>query len=566
MLRNKLVRSDGSIIDSSVIISCDFTEGVNSNTNLSVGDATSSELTVEILSTTPIQQGEILTYYVIEDGVETKIGIFNAEKPTLATRTTMRFLAYDNVIRTEKPFSDWLRGNQSAFPMALSDLVQAACGHCDVALVDATLPNASLLINAFYADNLTCRQMLMWAGAIMGRFIRANADGEIEFAWYRPDTNVRISPSKTNDDPTIVMYDDGAGNLTVNSNKLSVTDDGFGNVTLVADGLTVATTDAGVSLTSSVVVPYRRDGLSRENYDTDLIERVQIKHSDDDVGIIYPVDTTGNCFTISGNMLLGTCTSEQVREVAISLYEHLNAVTYVPFSVTVGRTMCVRAGDIVQITDANGYVFSSYVMKVSMTPNGTTLSASGDKNYNSNAAVASEKYENLTGKILSIQQSVDGLKIKNEDLEGKVSGLELSTESLKTYVEESFVSEDEFHQYRSEVEQTTDSIEQRFKRVEGDLYDSQAHIKSGLLDDSDPSAPVYGIEVGQRNVVGGVETFDKYARFTADRLSFYDAHDTEVAYISDYKQVITNADVLGNLKVGKFVFDTSNGLALRWEE
>ena len=50
MLRNKLVRSDGSIIDSSVIISCEFTEEVNSTTNLSVGDVTASELTVEMLS------------------------------------------------------------------------------------------------------------------------------------------------------------------------------------------------------------------------------------------------------------------------------------------------------------------------------------------------------------------------------------------------------------------------------------------------------------------------------------------------------------------------------------
>ena len=566
MLRNKLVRSDGSIIDSSVIISCDFTEGVNSNTNLSVGDATSSELTVEILSTTPIQQGEILTYYVIEDGVETKIGVFNAEKPTLATRTTMRFLAYDNVIRTEKPFSDWLRGNQSAFPMALSDLVQAVCGHCNVALVDANLPNASLLINAFYADNLTCRQVLMWAGAIMGRFIRANADGKIEFAWYRPDTNIRITPSKTNNDPTLMVMDDGEGNLSVTSDKLSVVDDGLGNVTMSADGLVVVTNDAGVSLASSIVVPFRRDGLSYESYATDLIERVQINHSEDDVGIIYPVEATGNCFTISNNMILGTCSSEQVLEVATSLHEHLKDITYVPFSVTVGRTIRIRAGDIVSITDSAGHVFTSYVMNVSVTPSGTTLSATGDKSYDSEAAVSSEKYSNLTGKVLSIQQSIDGLKIKNEDLEGKVSGLELTTESFKTYVEETFVSDDEFHRYRTEAEQTAEGFEQRFERVEGDIRETNAHINSGLLGHTDAGGPIYGIEVGQRNLVDGIETFDKYARFTADRLSFYDANNTEVSYIGDYKQVITNAEVLDTFKVGKFVFDTSNGLALRWEE
>ena len=79
MLRNKLVRSDGSIIDSSVIISCEFTEEVNCNTNLAFGDVTSSELSVEIRSTEAIQQGEVLTYYMIEDGVETLIGKFIAD-------------------------------------------------------------------------------------------------------------------------------------------------------------------------------------------------------------------------------------------------------------------------------------------------------------------------------------------------------------------------------------------------------------------------------------------------------------------------------------------------------
>ena len=67
MLRNKLVRSDGSIIDSSVIISCEFTEEVNSDENLSVGDVTSSEVNLEIRSTDMVEQGEILTYYIIEE-------------------------------------------------------------------------------------------------------------------------------------------------------------------------------------------------------------------------------------------------------------------------------------------------------------------------------------------------------------------------------------------------------------------------------------------------------------------------------------------------------------------
>ena len=579
MLRNKLVRSDGSIIDSSVILSCEYTEEVNSSTNLTLGDVTASELSVEILSTQVINQDEVLTYYIIEDGVETKIGVFNAEKPTVASRTSMRFSAYDNMARTEKNFSGWLRENQNQFPMELLTLATHACSYCGLTLATTDLPHGGMYVNAFYADNITCRQILSWIGSIAGRFIRANTEGEVEFAWYKDARNITIQPRKTDsgngnvartvvDDGNgvITVTDDGNGNVVINSEAITVTDDGDGNVNLVVENLKVFTGDTGVTLGDYKGFPYYQGALTYENYTTDPVERVQINHSEDDVGVIYPEGGDGNCFTISGNMILGSLDTENVRTIGSNLYTQLRSVSYVPCSVTIPKTIQIRAGDIVTIVDSNDHSFSTYVMKVEVTPSGTRLTSTGDKSYGSNAAVASEKYSNLTGKILEVQKDVEGLRVKAEDLEGHVSELELTTEHFMTTVEETYVSGDEFSQYRTEAEQTAESFEQRFKRVEGSIEETTAHIKSGLLDYKENGDPIIGIEVGQRDVVNGEETFNKYARFTADRLSFYDANDTEVSYIGDYKQVITNAKVLEKLEVGKFVFDTSNGIALRWEE
>lgn len=547
MLRNKLVRSDGSIIDSSVIISCEFTEEVNSNTNLAVGDVTASELTVEILSTNPIEQDEVLTYSSIEDGVETKIGVFKAEKPTVATRTSMRFSAYDNVIKTEKLFSDWLRANQGLFPMTLLSLVEYACSHCGVVLVTTDFPHADLQVGKFYADDLTCRQILSWAAAIAGRFVRANTDGELEFAWYVATPGVVVAPSESVVDGYINVRDDGAGNVSLQSKNIDVIDDGEGNVTLLADGLPVVTTESGVTFTSeALTIPFLRDKLSYENYTTDPIERVQINHSEDDVGVIYPEDVAGNCFTISENMILGAVNRDDVTRVAMSLYSHLKGITYVPFNVTIPRTIAVRAGDIVSVTDASGYSFAGYVMKMSVTPNGTTLAATGDKSYGSNAAVASEKYGNLTGKILSISKSVEGLVIKNEALDGKISGLEVNIDGLKTYVEEAFESGDFYEKFKSEVTQTTKDITARFEDVESDIRETKAHIKSGLLYHNDDGTPMYGIEIGQRTETNGVETFDKYAQFTSEKLAFFDQSGNEVTQVGDKKMSITNVEITGS--------------------
>ena len=570
MLRNKLVRSDGSIIDSSVIISCEYTEEVNSSTNLTLGDVTASEIALEILSTQVVLQDEVLTYYIIEDGVETKIGVFNAEKPTVATRTSMRFSAYDNIAKAEKNFSGWLRDNQKLFPMMLLELVNHACSFCGLTLATTDFPHRSLSVNAFYADDITCRQILSWAASIAGRFVRANVDGEIEFAWYGERANIALLPGKTAPSgPSVMVVDDGNGNLYIESENITAIYDGDGNVNVTTQNIDVVTSDTGVTLDvvdTTKSIPYFQGNLTYENYSTDPVERVQINHSEDDVGVIFPAEADGNCFTISGNMILGVADTDTISTIAADLYTQLKNISYVPCVITIPRTIQIRAGDRINVIDSNSYRFSTYVMKVEVTPSGTKLTSTGDKSYGSNAAVASEKYANLTGKVLEIQRTVDGLIVKNEDLQGKMSGLELTTEHFKTYVEESFVSGDDFGKYRTEAEQTAESFEQRFERVEGAIDETSAHIKSGLLDQREDGTPIIGIEVGQRDVVDGEVTFNKFARFTADRLSFYDANNMEVSYIGDYKQVITNAEVLENLKVGHFVFDTSNGIALRWEE
>lgn len=430
------MRSDGSIIDSSVIISCDFTEEVNRSTNLAFGDVTSSELTVVIRSTEAIQQGEILTYYMIEDDVEILIGKFIAEKSTVASSTSIKFSAYDNISRTEKSFSGWLRENQTLFPMTLLQLVQYACLYCGVAFRTTDFPHADLPIGAFYADGITCRQILAWASSIACRFVRANVYGEIEFSQYTRNEAYAIASGDGYANADNLIVTDSYGHVVVTSSDMTVTDDGDGNVTATVQNMKVYASDGNVVVAGAIGVPYRQGSLSYETYQTDNIERVQIKQSDNDVGVIYPEDAEGNCYTISGNMLLGTCSSEEIAYVAKTLYEQLSSVTYVPFSVTLPRTLKVRAGEIIRVTDVNGRSFSSLVMKMTVNANGIAVSSTGDKSYGSSVAVATSKYTNLTGKVLEISKSIDGLTIANESLDGRLGSLELNTETFKVAIQD----------------------------------------------------------------------------------------------------------------------------------
>lgn len=82
-----------------------------------------------------------------------------------------------------------------------------------------------------------------------------------------------------------------------------------------------------------------------------------------------------------------------------------------------------------------------------------------------------------------------------------------------------------------------------------------AYLKSGLLYTTDAGIPVYGLEIGQsvRDEVAGTEVFKKYARFTSEKLSFYDSNGIEVAYISDKKLFIKMAQITISLQVGGLI-------------
>ena len=553
MLRNKLVRSNGSVIDSSVIISCEFTEEVNSSTNLTVGNVTSAELTVEIRSTEAIQQGEVLTYYMVEDDVETLIGEFITEKPTVASRTSLKFSAYDNIVKTETVFSGWLRENQDSFPMTLLSLVQNACDYSGVTLATMDFPMSDLSVGAFYADNLTCRQILSWAGAIAGRFVRANANGEIEFAWYRSAPLFALTPGEQADFNNVEVTDDGRGNISIVSDDMTVTDDGEGNVVVEIANVTFEEKDGNVII-STQAIPYTSGGLSYETYTTDKIQRVQIKHTDDDIGVVYPLEVDGNTFSVSGNMILGTCSTEDVDAVATNLYDQLSDVSYIPLSVKTFRTIRVRAGDIITVRDSNGKKMVTYVMRVSVSPSGTTITSTGDKYYGSSASVASEKYSNLTGKVLELSKTIDGLKISNADIAGNLGSLQLTTEEFKTQVANTYVTSDEFGEYQSKVSTSFEQTAETFNFKFSETNDAIGAVDKDLQDKYNERTSYIRFEDG--NIILGRSGSQILLIQKNDRISFVrNTKDyPEVAWFADDSLHVTEAEFTVQLGIGKFGF------------
>ncbi len=388
MVKNILVLDDGTeiaagTVGQNAILSLTCTETVSKTTDLCPGAACSNKLEITIWvepgTDLPITSGTRLTHYRETSGQRTLAGTYWAVKPTSQTRNTYKIYAYDAVSLLDGVQSTWLRSIQDQFPMTLWKFAGLVAQRCGVTIVNSSLPrNGTYLVQAFYADNLTGRQLLAWVAEASCTFLRATSDGKIEFAWY---TNYSTSQSIG---PTV----------------------------------------------------YIRDGLSHDKFQTAPVVKVQIRQSDDDVGVLYPSDESGsNALVIQGNLLLTSATAEALKPVAQAIFETMKGVTYTPLKVTVPADFPLPApGNIVSVTDARGNVLSSYIMNRTISGQQVTLESTGNATRDGTAAVNEQSYKNLTGKMLEIKTSVDGLEVKASDLTGKYTDLKATVDGLSAEV------------------------------------------------------------------------------------------------------------------------------------
>ena len=362
---------------------------VNAGQEFTIGSAFSDYIEAEIWAdpggSLQITAGDALTYYRQDDaGNRTKVGVFYAEKPTRTKRNSYKVTAYDTMSKLDADFSGWLHANQAQFPKTIWQLVQLACQRAGVTLASSSLPiNGSYSVQAFYADDLTCRQIISWAAEAAGCYAHMNADGKLQFLTYTDKrSTAKITP-------------DGASNSTA----------------------------------------YYADSLSYEDYTVKAIEKVQIRQSDSDVGVIYPDSTTAtNTYAVQGNLLLTTGTEANLKSVVQNLYNVLKNVTYTPCKVSVPSSSGLACGQIVHVKDARGREFDTYLMSATISSGKAGFESVGSASRESSSAVNSQSYKNLTGKMLEIKTSVDGLEVKASDLTGKYTDLKATVDGLSSEV------------------------------------------------------------------------------------------------------------------------------------
>lgn len=382
---SKILRADGTT-ELASIQSVTYHESVNADTDLRPGCVASSYIEVTCFgaqSDAP-DVGEALTYYQVVGETETLIGIFYAE-PSIPTKNSYSFVAYDAVHKLDADFSSWLSAHQDDFPYTVYQLVSQACTIAGVTLGSSSWSNSTMSVNAFYADGITCRNILQYAAEIGCKFVRCHTNGSVYFEWYTTASNQRIYPS------------------------------------------------SGTS-GSETRYAYKQDGLTYDNYDTSAVARVAVHPvGEDEVAYYYPTNvTSGNTLNITNNALLYGASSTDMLSIAQSIYTTMTAFgTYRPMTVDMFPNECpFKPGDIVPVTDAQGVSFTTAIMEKTVTDSAVTLASTGREVYGDYALDTAKQLVQLASDIVRVNKLKVGWAEIDEAVVGVLTSIGMNPDEV----------------------------------------------------------------------------------------------------------------------------------------
>lgn len=147
-------------------------------------------------------------------------------------------------------------------------------------------------------------------------------------------------------------------------------------------------------------------------------------------------------------------------------------------------------------------------------------------------------------------------------------------ETISNRLSGKYVASSDFGEFKQETyatfEATSENITQNYESIQSiendvdnlnELRKDNCYIKTGWLDDNETIA---GVEIGKVSDVNG-ETKTAFARFTTDKLVFFDDAGHELGSFSDYRLNVNTIVVKVELQFeGGYILDPSNGLAFKW--
>ena len=351
--------------------------------------------------------GELLKEYskeysnqIVSDFVENTftlqtMGFYIAEKPERKNERVISVKAYDRMTKFDVPVAEWF--SELSFPISLKSLLQSLCSEVGIPLVNVTFPNQDYQVSkTIEADDITGREMLQWIAEAAARFAYITPTGSLTLSWY---------------------------------------------------------TDLGY------ITDYTQYfDLSFSDYQVQKIDKVQIKVTENDIGVI--VGTGSNTYVISDNPLLYAESDSQLRSAATEIFNAIKDFSYLPYQLKIRGNPLIQPGEIITVNTKKGKTVKAVIMSkklsgvmgltdemeavgserrpIQVTETNrqiTTLKGKTNELTRTVDETISRLYDSETGDISVLKQTASSLTASVESINGDISSLEQTASSLTASVE-----------------------------------------------------------------------------------------------------------------------------------
>lgn len=302
--------------------------------------------------------------------------------------------AYDamyGVINAE--MVDWY--DSLTFPITQKAFRDSFFAYLGLAQVETELVNDDMLIEkTIDADSISGKQIMTAICELNGVFGHINRQGLFDY--------VSLAKKKQVIYPGMGMYP-GSG---------------------IYPGLTFDTDYAKEEINTYISCEY-------EDFETQLISKLQIRQEEGDVGAI--VGTGTNTYIVQDNFLVYGKSTNDLRSIANKLFTRINGVYYRPFKASLQGNPCIEVGDNVCIKakykDIEGYVLERTIKGIQALRD--TFESKGVYEYEEKVNSVNKEIKRLKGKTNLLERNVEQTRSEIKNVE---SGMRTQIKQLSDSV------------------------------------------------------------------------------------------------------------------------------------
>lgn len=286
-----------------------FNEMFNSEKNVQIGDAVSSQIGMTLLNTDGaldnFQYGRCKVYLDVYDTANTAwlscpMGVYIIELPTKRKVQLVNAVGFDQMTKFDEICDTWWNGLNWSGGLTLLQIVQSMATQLGVSVSSNT---ASAILNSslsytespFDCVQVTYREVLEYVAEATGTVARFDRDGALDLRWFNA--------------------------AQIGGNTITIDTDTVGNQCLSID---------------------------KAEYSVAQIDLLRAKFAKGDIGV-----TTGsgsNEYTIQNNLFLNGATTAAIQSKLADIYTRLNALSaYYPISGRFISDWSIEAGDIILV-------------------------------------------------------------------------------------------------------------------------------------------------------------------------------------------------------------------------